>query len=683
MGIQKIDNIVDDFDAIVSVTESIYDNYDAANKMLEAQGKSASVANLKTMVEQLNNAASWRRGELQQLRQEQQKLVSSGVIAKWSQEWYELEAKIHDVSAEVHNTQAEVYELRQQIREVNWKGFTDGIEAIDTLNDNLENTLSLIDDMESFAQDDSLLNANGILKLGLYGKQLGNARQAVADYEYAIKTLNKELKIGNITQGQYDEQLKELNDGRWEAVSSVKKYRDSILELVKDGINKETEAMRKLTDTRKEALSKQKEYYDWNKKVQDQNKQINSIEAQIQALQGDDSIEAQQKLHRLQSQKQELEDELKESQIDRQYDIVSEGYDNMMEEFEQLQENELYLLNSSLDAQNQAIQNMLATAKDSYQTVYDELGALSDAYGITLSEDLTEPWKSAESALAEYKKALEELQANISINTNGVPNVSTNSANVNFAESSPAAPDNNVKQNYEAQKAAAAVQASASANAKISNVPETLRYGTSSNNVRILQNALNALGYNAGAVDGSFGDQTLAAVRRFQKDNGMAGDGIVGPNTKARFRARGYEKGTKNAKSGLAYFDDKNGKLDLGSEIVVTNTGVLRQMEGGEWIFNRERVQRLWEMSGGNSSESPLPSPYDWNSNTSIVSGNSQSIANMIQPKKVSGGDINIHYDSLLNVNGDINKETFPGVQKMCDKACNYTINYLRKYSKR
>lgn len=32
-----------------------------------------------------------------------------------------------------------------------------------------------------------------------------------------------------------------------------------------------------------------------------------------------------------------------------------------------------------------------------------------------------------------------------------------------------------------------------------------------------------------------------------------------------------------------------------------------------------------------------------------------------------------VHYDSLLTVNGDITKETFPGVKKMCEEACKYT----------
>ncbi|MDD3304107.1 MAG: peptidoglycan-binding domain-containing protein [Clostridia bacterium] len=49
--------------------------------------------------------------------------------------------------------------------------------------------------------------------------------------------------------------------------------------------------------------------------------------------------------------------------------------------------------------------------------------------------------------------------------------------------------------------------------------------------VAVLQDALNTLGYNAGAIDGVFGANTKNAVVRYQRDNRLAQDGIVGCNT--------------------------------------------------------------------------------------------------------------------------------------------------------
>ena len=58
-----------------------------------------------------------------------------------------------------------------------------------------------------------------------------------------------------------------------------------------------------------------------------------------------------------------------------------------------------------------------------------------------------------------------------------------------------------------------------------------LRTGSRGDAVRKLQEMLNAKGYTCGNVDGIFGSKTYAAVLAFQKANGLAADGIVGPLT--------------------------------------------------------------------------------------------------------------------------------------------------------
>jgi peptidoglycan LD-endopeptidase CwlK len=51
-------------------------------------------------------------------------------------------------------------------------------------------------------------------------------------------------------------------------------------------------------------------------------------------------------------------------------------------------------------------------------------------------------------------------------------------------------------------------------------------------NVRAVQNLLNSRGYNAGYPDGFFGPMTTNAIIRFQRDNGLAPEGIVNPRTR-------------------------------------------------------------------------------------------------------------------------------------------------------
>ncbi|WP_242965897.1 peptidoglycan-binding protein [Pygmaiobacter massiliensis] len=56
----------------------------------------------------------------------------------------------------------------------------------------------------------------------------------------------------------------------------------------------------------------------------------------------------------------------------------------------------------------------------------------------------------------------------------------------------------------------------------------TVRNGSRSTYVLILQDALNALGYSTKTLDGIFGNNTLTALKAFQRDNGLTADGICG-----------------------------------------------------------------------------------------------------------------------------------------------------------
>ena len=61
----------------------------------------------------------------------------------------------------------------------------------------------------------------------------------------------------------------------------------------------------------------------------------------------------------------------------------------------------------------------------------------------------------------------------------------------------------------------------------------SIGYGARGDDVKKIQQRLKSWGYYSGAVDGIFGSGTLAAVKSFQRKNGLTADGIVGPKTAA------------------------------------------------------------------------------------------------------------------------------------------------------
>ncbi len=55
--------------------------------------------------------------------------------------------------------------------------------------------------------------------------------------------------------------------------------------------------------------------------------------------------------------------------------------------------------------------------------------------------------------------------------------------------------------------------------------------GDTGSTVRWIQEALDELGYYSGEITGHYGSKTKEAVRKFQRDHGLSGDGVAGPKT--------------------------------------------------------------------------------------------------------------------------------------------------------
>src|SRR5437870_656318 len=62
---------------------------------------------------------------------------------------------------------------------------------------------------------------------------------------------------------------------------------------------------------------------------------------------------------------------------------------------------------------------------------------------------------------------------------------------------------------------------------------QTLKPGDTGEQVKILQRALKALGFDPGKADGDYGPSTQAEVEKFQLSKQLAEDGIVGQQTLA------------------------------------------------------------------------------------------------------------------------------------------------------
>lgn len=88
----------------------------------------------------------------------------------------------------------------------------------------------------------------------------------------------------------------------------------------------------------------------------------------------------------------------------------------------------------------------------------------------------------------------------------------------------------------------------------------TLSYGSSGTEVKKMQQALKALGYNVSA-DGSYGALTQMAVTQFQKRNGLTADGVAGSATLKLLYSGNAKEADPNADDNMS-IDDSTGKAN-------------------------------------------------------------------------------------------------------------------------
>lgn len=699
--IQKLDNIKDDYDNLVSLSTSISDYNESVSDLSE---KLTGVGDANALLRSANAQVAIRQALVNseaQLNAQLNALVADGTIDMYTDTWNKWQEEINGVKKSIIEADEALNDLKKSIMEVRFNNFTKAIDNLDFQSD----MSSAIQDLlleEGIYDDDVKITSTGYTKLGLLGTDLVNAKQKVTDYNEAIRALKENYKQGNISQADFNEQLQEYQKDQMDAVSATKTARDAIIDLIKDGIEKETDAMDELISKRKDDLDKQKEYYDFQKKMNDQSKDMNKVRAQLAALEGDDSLEATAKRRKLESQLKDLQEQYDEDQKDHEKDVVSDAYDKTLEDFKKNQEDTVKELESSLEKQNQAISNALEATKNNYNDVYTILTELSNQYNFSLTQDLVSPWQSAQAALQQYQDSIGKLNANISsIDTSKITTAQPSQASTiptkNESKYVTTKNQNGTWLNqdgrwwYQHNDGGWTNDGWESIDGKWYKFDREgwmqtgwQPWGTDSTG--------NAAWYyltDSGAmarstwIAGANGAQYYVDSTGVMARNGYVrsadgskyywvnADGVWEPSwtttapNLSKYKLY-YSTGTPKAKNELAFMDDMDGKLSLGSEAMITEKGVLGNW-GGNVIFSKEQTQALYNMSNG------------------IFPGMDQMIKNVKAnaapvniTNNVSQGDINLNFGSAVNVEGDWNKNV--DMNKFVKQAVSDILSELKTH---
>lgn len=701
---QAVDNIATDFGNKNSLRDSKIDQLDAYNALAETKYGAESETIYQAIIKETNKNIKTLETQRDKMQAELDKQVKKGNIQKYSQDWYDAVNAIAEVDTEIINLTKDTYDYQDSINELHWDAFDIIISRLEAVSDEADNLIDILGEKDLVNKDTAKWTKEGITSLGLYAQKMEVAEMQAKKYKDEINYLNKNWKKLGYTEQEYVEKLEELKEGQYDAIKAYNDTKKAIVDLnkerveaIKDGIQKEIDAYEELINKKKEELDADKDAHDWQKTVADKQKNIADIERKIAALSADNSASARAQRAKLEAELLEAQADLEEAYYDRSITDQQNALDKELENFKENKDKEIEGWDQYLENTEQVVADSLSTVQTNTDVVYNTLKSMGKEYSLSIAESLTSPWKDGETAIqsfsekfglsmsstveelqrlaAEYKKVMDQIA---NAGNEAIKQVNENASRYQEAANPNKpkfqAPEKVVKPVTAKKKSSSSsksTKSSKSSNAgAISGLSGWLQYGNTGSNVKTLQQALNNLGFNAGTVDGIFGYNTKQAVIRFQSSSKYGGaisaDGIVGPDTKKKFKAAGYSKGTSGVKKNqLALIDELGEELQL----VPDGNGRLAYLKKGTAIIPHDISENLMQLGQLN--------PQD------ILDRNRPTIS----APHITNNEtvINIEYGDVLhieNFNGDKPEDLSKMIDKAFDKHMKQLNSEIRRYTR-
>jgi chromosome segregation ATPase len=412
--LEQLQDIADDFENIVGVTEQHSNLIQAEMDLLDEAGERLSenfykelMKDSKKQIEDLNNKRASLQGILDNA-------VKSGDVQVGSDDWYEMVNAIFDVDDAILECKKDIEGFQNSINDLYWDNLDKLINRIDNVDSELSHLYNLVADEEKVVDDAGNWTKDGVTALGLLAQQLEVANFKVEQYGEAIARLEKDYAAGLYSTDEYNEKLAELKENQWGAIEAQESAKKSLIDLnktriqaVKDGMQKEIDAYSKLIDRKKEELNLQKESHDFSKQVAEQQKNIADIEKRLAVISGDNSASAIAQKKKLQVELAQAKEELEELYYDHSVEKQQDALDKQLEDYQNNKQDEMDALDESLKNEDQIIQDSYATIAANTELLAQNLSDIADKYGITLSDSVTKPWLDGVDAIGTYQGQLD------------------------------------------------------------------------------------------------------------------------------------------------------------------------------------------------------------------------------------------------------------------------------------
>ena len=330
---QNFDDLKSQFESAISILTSKIDLTDNIISMVESTGHVVSKRYYESLVEAEDQNIKNLKKKYDELNKVFEEAVSSGDVAPYSEQWYELRSGVEDVKNEIISATEKLIEYKNQMRQIDWDLFDRGQTRLEQLVSESQFLIDLYEKYPLFDKDTGDITDKGMATRGLLVQNYETYRQQAAQLADEIVRLKEELKADPKSTTLID-RLRELEEQERSAILASEGVKESLRDLLENEINALLEALQKLVDQYKKSLQAQKDLHDYQKNIENQNKNINSLRKQIMAYtdnNGDTTEENRARVQKLNDQLKQAEDQLKETEYDRYIQETQTLLDDFMQ----------------------------------------------------------------------------------------------------------------------------------------------------------------------------------------------------------------------------------------------------------------------------------------------------------------------------------------------------------------
>ena len=699
----RFDNVASEFENELKEFENKLTELQNENTLLEAQGYVNSENSFNRMLDNEKSRMNKLSDEYNSLIAKRDEAVSAGNIKKYSEDWYTMQSEIDSVANSIADCKKNIADFSKELKQLSWDKFDLGQEYISDFISETEFLESLID---KNYDDNGNITSEGQANMALHIQGYQSYKKQAEAYSTEITKINKDL-ANDPNNTTLINRKRELIKSQQEAIKSYKDEQKSIKDLVSEGFESYKNSLDEIIQKYKDMLSTSKDLYDYQKNIKEQTDNINSLNKRILANSGDNSEEAKKINQQLKVELNKANDELNETEYEKLISDTEKLLDDLSDEVKTIFDKRIDNIDADfdklIDSVDSNVPGIYGTIKELADSVgYNMSNSMNDMIDFSLkgNDTLSSIALTLNNIYAYvgdiYKQANNLTQKGWNLDTNGNYTYTDDKGNIvkndwikdsekwyHMGSSGTMDKDTWIHNDsgtwsYIDSKGKAIDTGWSQINGKWYNFNEngTMR------SMDWIHNDDDTWSYVGAEGDAQVGWSQIAGKWYYFDENGtmasnkwigdyffksngeMASDTWIGHNGKyywvdgngqwkdlsgwtldnepddglPKYK---YAKGTKSAHGGITLTDEDG----LGSEVIFSKKyGTLRKLDAGDMVFNKDQVEKLWNLSKGITT----PNMYMDNLGAKLpdISNMSNNLSNKVD---ISYGDVTLTFPNVQN----------------------------------